>query len=497
MRDGEGRETTRAMLEMQCGALMTHYHKLPEATAKVMTPDGFYRTSDVFRRDENGFFYFVGRVDDMFVCGGENIYPGEVEKMLERHPAIHQAAVVPVPDELKGHKPSPSSCCAPARSVDEQTRSRAYALANAPAYQHPRRVWFFVDEMPLAGTNKIDQARARQASASTRWRWTGMKAAVVRDHGGPEPSPSRPTSPTRRPARATSIVAVQASSLNYHDVFTRRGMPGIKVPMPAIMGLDVAGEIAEVGPGVTGWKKGDRVLVDPINRVEGGLMGETVHGGLAELCKARAHQLISIPDGVSFADAAALPVRLRHGAAHDGAPTAMSPKGEKVLILGASGGVGVCCLQLAKLAGCEVIACAGTDAKAKRLRELGADKTINYIEKDFMKEIFAMYGKPTRRGAGTDKGVDVVVNYTGGDTWVKSLKTLKVGGRLLTCGATAGYATRRRTSASSGPSSSRSWAPTAGCATTSRRCSSWCRAASSRCWSTRSTSSRTRARRCA
>src|SRR5471030_1505220 len=98
--------------------------------------------------------------------------------------------------------------------------------------------------------------------------------------------------PDPKPGEGDVIVAVKASSLNYHDVFTRRGMPGIKVPMPEIMGLDVAGEIAEVGPGVTGWKKGDRVLVDPINRIEGGLMGETVHGGLAELCKARAHQLV-------------------------------------------------------------------------------------------------------------------------------------------------------------------------------------------------------------
>jgi alcohol dehydrogenase len=215
-------------------------------------------------------------------------------------------------------------------------------------------------------------------------------------------------------------------------------MPGIKVPMPAIMGLDVAGEIAEVGPGVSGWKKGDRVLVDPINRVEGGLMGETVHGGLAELCRARAHQLVKIPDGVSFADAAALPVA--YGTALRMMVTnGQVAKGEKVLILGASGGVGVCCLQLAKLAGAEVIACAGTDAKAQRLKELGADKTINYIEKDFVKEVYAMHGKPTRRGAGTDLGIDVVVNYTGGDTWVKSLRVLKVGGRLLTCGATAGF----------------------------------------------------------
>lgn len=265
-----------------------------------------------------------------------------------------------------------------------------------------------------------------------------MKAAVVREHGGPAVLNYEANFPDPTPGEGDVIVAVKASSLNYHDVFTRRGMPGIKVPMPAIMGLDVAGEIAEVGAGVTGWKKGDRVLVDPINRVEGGLMGETVHGGLAELCKARAHQLIKIPDGVSFADAAALPVaygtalRMMRTNGH-------VSKGEKVLILGASGGVGVCCLQLAKLAGAEVVACAGTDAKAKRLAELGADKTINYIEKDFMKEVFALYGKPTRRGAGTDQGLDVVVNYTGGDTWVKSLKCLKVGGRLLTCGATAGY----------------------------------------------------------
>jgi alcohol dehydrogenase len=138
-----------------------------------------------------------------------------------------------------------------------------------------------------------------------------MRAAVVRAHGGPEALAFDAHFPDPEPGEGDVIVAVKAASLNYHDVFTRRGMPGIKVPMPAIMGLDVAGEIAEVGSGVTGWKQGDRVLVDPINRVEGGLMGETVHGGLAELCRARAHQLVKIPDGVSFADAAALPVMSR------------------------------------------------------------------------------------------------------------------------------------------------------------------------------------------
>ncbi len=265
-----------------------------------------------------------------------------------------------------------------------------------------------------------------------------MKALILREHGGNDKLAIETDFPDPTPGEGDVVLRVKACSLNYHDVFTRRGMPGIKVPMPAIMGLDVAGEIVAVGPDVTDWAVGDRVLVDPINRVEGGLMGETVHGGLAELCRARAHQLVRIPEGVSYVDAASLPCA--YGTAlrmmyTNGGVTA----GEKVLILGASGGVGVCCLQLAKLAGAEVIACAGTDEKAARLRELGADHTINYAEQDFVKEIYGRYGKPSRRGAGVNQGVDVVVNYTGGDTWVKSLRVLRVGGRLLTCGATAGF----------------------------------------------------------
>jgi alcohol dehydrogenase len=265
-----------------------------------------------------------------------------------------------------------------------------------------------------------------------------MRAIVLREHGGLDAMRYETDFPDPIPGEGDVVLRVRACSFNYHDVFTRRGMPGIKIPMPAIMGLDVAGEIAAIGPGVHGWSVGDRVVVDPINRVEGGLMGETVHGGLAELCRARAHQLIRLPEGVSFEQAAALPCA--YGTAlrmmvTNGGVTA----GEKVLILGASGGVGVCCVQLAKLAGATVIACAGTAEKARRLRALGADHTINYHEQDFVKAVYELYGKPARRGAGTDQGVDVVVNYTGGDTWAKSLRVLRVGGRLLTCGATAGY----------------------------------------------------------
>jgi alcohol dehydrogenase len=265
-----------------------------------------------------------------------------------------------------------------------------------------------------------------------------MKAMVLREHGGMDRLLLETDFPDPKIGTGDVLLRVTACSLNYHDVFTRRGMPGIKVPLPCIMGLDVAGAIVALGPEVDGWAVGDRVLVDPINRVEGGLMGETLHGGLAELCRARAHQLIRIPDGITDAQAAALPVA--YGTALRMMYTNGGVKaGEKVLILGASGGVGVCCLMLAKLAGAEVVACAGSDQKAARLKALGADHVINYVERDFLKEVHAIYGKPVRRGPGSDRGIDVVVNYTGGDTWVKSMRCLKVGGRLLTCGATAGF----------------------------------------------------------
>jgi alcohol dehydrogenase len=265
-----------------------------------------------------------------------------------------------------------------------------------------------------------------------------LKALVLREHGGTENLRLETDFPDPVPGAGDVVLRVRATSLNYHDVFTRRGMPGIKITMPAIMGLDVAGEIVSIGPDVQGWSIGDRVVVDPINRVEGGLMGETQHGGLAELCRARAHQLIRLPDGVSFEQAAALPcaygtaLRMMHT---NGGVRA----GEKVLILGASGGVGVCCVQLAKLAGATVVACAGSAEKAARLTALGADHTINYLEQDFVKAVYGLFGKPVRRGEGVDRGVDVVVNYTGGETWTKSLRVLRVGGRMLTCGATAGY----------------------------------------------------------
>jgi acyl-CoA synthetase (AMP-forming)/AMP-acid ligase II len=138
------------------------YHNLPEETAKRLR-DGWYYTGDVCRRDADGFFYFVGRTDDMFVSGGENIYPGEVEAMLQRHPAIHQALVMPFDHELKGQVPYAFVVPRDGARVTED-EIKQFALANGPAYQHPRRV-YFLKELPLSGTNKIDRERLRRLVA--------------------------------------------------------------------------------------------------------------------------------------------------------------------------------------------------------------------------------------------------------------------------------------------------------------------------------------------
>ena len=135
------------------------YHNLPQETAKRLR-DGWYYTGDVCRRDAEGFYFFVGRTDDMFVSGGENIYPGEVEALLQRHPAVHQALVMPFDHELKGQVPYAFVVPRDGAKVTED-ELKQFALANGPAYQHPRRV-FFVEELPLSGTNKIDRERLRQ-----------------------------------------------------------------------------------------------------------------------------------------------------------------------------------------------------------------------------------------------------------------------------------------------------------------------------------------------
>ena len=214
-------------------------------------------------------------------------------------------------------------------------------------------------------------------------------------------------------------------------------MPGIRIPLPLIMGIDVAGEVLAVGSEVRGLRPGDRVLVDPIDRVKGGLLGETFDGGLAEQVRVPAHMLVKLDAAIGYAEAAALPVA--YGTAYRMMVTRGAIRaGETVLVLGASGGVGTCCVQLAKQAGATVIACASSDEKIARLKEMGADIGINYANTDWVTECRRRFGKASAMG-GVGGGIDVVVNFTGGDTWTQSLRVMKRNGRLLTCGATAGY----------------------------------------------------------
>jgi NADPH:quinone reductase-like Zn-dependent oxidoreductase len=262
-----------------------------------------------------------------------------------------------------------------------------------------------------------------------------MKALLLRKHGGLDELQVVSDHPLPAAVEGHVVIRVGASSFNYHDVFTVRGMPGIKVPLPVVVGLDMAGQITEVGTGVTGWAVGDRVLVNPLNKKKG-LMGEMLDGGMAEYCLVAADQLVAMPAGVSFEEAAALPVA--YGTAHRMLITHNTvKKGDRVLILGASGGVGTGCVILAKHLGAEVIACTSSTEKMQKLRELGADEVLNVKDVDFSKWVVEKYGKPQRRSY--DGGVDVVVNFTGGDTWHPSLRCLKRGGKLLVCGATAGY----------------------------------------------------------
>ncbi|MDE0796119.1 MAG: zinc-binding dehydrogenase [Alphaproteobacteria bacterium] len=263
-----------------------------------------------------------------------------------------------------------------------------------------------------------------------------MRAVVLHEHGDIENLTYHEDYADPECGEGQVIIRVGATSLNYHDVFTTKGMPGIKVPLPIVIGLDISGEIKEIGAGVEGWSIGDRVLVNPLDPVapEKGLMGEMLDGGTAELCAVDATRLIKIPEGCSYEQAAALPVA--YGTAHRMMITNGGMKGgEKVLILGASGGVGSCCVLLAKMMGCEVVAAGSSPDKLEALRAWGADHVIDYT--DFEKQIYGIYGKPHRRKH--EGGVDVVINFTGGDTWVPSLKATQRGGKILTCGATAGF----------------------------------------------------------
>jgi NADPH:quinone reductase-like Zn-dependent oxidoreductase len=271
-----------------------------------------------------------------------------------------------------------------------------------------------------------------------------MKAVVFEEHGDPAVLHYKDV-PDPKPAPGEVLIEVKATSINHIDVFLRRGMPGVKIAMPKIAGSDAAGIIREVGPEVSGLAAGQRVTINPAiscGRCEFctagfgsqclsyAMVGENRDGAYAELLAVPAHIVLPIPDSLSFEDAAAAPLIFLTAWSMMVGKGKIRP-GEDVLILGAGGGVGTAAIQIARLAGCRVYATASTDEKLERARKLGADVLINYKKEEFDKKIRDLTNK---------RGVDVVVDYIGADTWVRSLRSARKGGRVLTCGATTGFA---------------------------------------------------------
>lgn len=261
-----------------------------------------------------------------------------------------------------------------------------------------------------------------------------MRAAVFHEHG---PCTSIRVEEVPEPAIGPDdvLIRVRAASINGFDPMIVQGTTQLKTPFPMIPGGDCAGEIARVGDNVTDWQVGDRVLPFPMVPGEG-MTGEVRVGVCSEYTRFPAGNLIPMPDDVAFEDAACLPIAYGTALRLVDDRAAIRP-GEKVLILGATGGVGTCLVQLCKARGAHVIACGSSGWKLEKLSALGADEVIDTSTADIVKEIRDRHGKP--RVMGESGGVDVVVNYIGGDTWVPALKTLRRGGRMVTCGATAGF----------------------------------------------------------
>lgn len=240
------------------------------------------------------------------------------------------------------------------------------------------------------------------------------------------------------------LVEVRACALNHLDIFVRRGLPGIQIPLPHILGNDIAGVVRDVGELVTWVKPGDEVMVHPgvsCGHCEACLSGEDNlcreydiigyrrDGGYAELVAVPGVNIIPKPPQLSWEEAAALPL-VTVTAWHMLVTRANVQPGEDVLVHAAGSGVGSIAIQIAKLRGARVITTASSDAKLAKARELGADVTINYTHEDWPKEV---------RRVTDRKGVDVVVEHTGAATWPGSISSLKNNGRLVTCGATSGY----------------------------------------------------------
>lgn len=269
-----------------------------------------------------------------------------------------------------------------------------------------------------------------------------MRAITFSEHGGPGVLRYGEV-PEPRIGPGEVLVRVAACALNHLDIWVRRGIPGVKIPLPHILGSDIAGEIVQVGEGVTRCRVGDKVLLAPgiscgeCPQCLAGddnlcrhytLFGYMVDGGYAEYVKSPAANVFPIPTGLGFAEAAAIPLVFLT-AWHMLVERARLKPGEQVLVLGGSSGVGTAAIQIAKVAGARVIATAGTEEKLAKSRQIGADEAILHGKSDLSRDVKGLTGG----------GVDVVFEHVGTATWDQSIRSLVPGGRLVTCGATTGH----------------------------------------------------------
>jgi NADPH:quinone reductase-like Zn-dependent oxidoreductase len=270
-----------------------------------------------------------------------------------------------------------------------------------------------------------------------------FEAVVLREHGGPEVL-RRERLPVEEPGPGDVRVAVRAVALNHLDLWVRRGGPAFKLTWPHRLGADVSGVVDALGPGVSDLEIGQRVVVSPgvscgVCRQclsgrdnlcrQYGILGEHRSGGYGQLLVVPRRNIAPYPGELPFPEAAAGLLTFLTAWQMLVDKAAVQP-GETVLVQGAASGVGVAGVQIARLFGARVIATAGSDDKLARLRDLGAEATVNYRTTDFVAEVKKLTGR---------RGVDVVFEHVGGPTFEGSIRAVATGGRVVTCGATSGF----------------------------------------------------------
>ncbi len=268
-----------------------------------------------------------------------------------------------------------------------------------------------------------------------------MKAVRIHDFGGPEVLKYEDV-PDPELRKDYVMVRIHACALNHLDLWVRKGLPGVK--LPHILGSDIAGEVAECGEYISDLKPGTRVLLSPMlfcghcEQCNSGrqnfcpqfaVLGNNAEGGNCELIAVPRASVIPVPDSLGYVDAASVPLVFLT-AWHMLVGNARLRAGQTVLVLGAGSGVGSAAIQICKMLGAEVIATAGDERKLAKAREMGADHTIDHYQQKISSEVKRITSK---------RGVDIVFEHVGTATWAESIKSLKYGGTLVTCGATTGF----------------------------------------------------------